>query len=116
MDTLFRFLYEFLRQFFNGIKTIFVGLIDGIKQMFDINAYSKVISFYRDDFNSPEWLIVLIAIIFIVALLGLIIFLIYCLIRKYVRFRKTIVEQEELLNEVSTLNNEVSTLVKEKED
>ena len=116
MDTLFRFLYEFLRQFFNGIITIFTGLIDGVKQMFDIKAYSKVISFYRDDFNGPEWLFVLLAIIFVVVLLGLIIFLIYCIIRKYVRFRKTIVEQEELLDEVSTLNNEVSTLVKEKED
>ena len=116
MDTLFRFLYEFLRQFFNGIITIFTGLIDGVKQMFDIKAYSKVISFYRDDFNGPEWLFVLLAIIFVIVLLGLIIFLIYCIIRKYVRFRKTIVEQEELLDEVSTLNNEVSTLVKEKED
>ena len=45
-----------------------------------------------------------------------IIFLIVFLIRKYIRFRKTLVEQEDLLNEVAKLNDEVSTLVKEKED
>ena len=43
-------------------------------------------------------------------------FLIYLLIRKYIRFRKTVVEQENLLEEVATLNNEVATLVKEKQD
>ena len=116
MDTYMRFLYEFLEQFFGGIITILLGIVNGIKQMFNIKGYTKVIEFYRKDFNGPEWLFVLIAILLIIILLALIIFIIVFLIRKYIRFRKTIVEQEELLEEVSTLNNEVSSLLKEKED
>lgn len=111
-----RFLYEFLSQFFKGVTTILGGIFTGFKQMFNIQAYVKVVEFYRDDFNGPEWLFVLIAIILLIALLGLIIFIIVFFIRKYIRFRKTIVEQEDLLEEVSTLNNEVSSLLKEKED
>ena len=116
MDTYMRFLYEFLEQFFKGIQMIFVGLFNGIKQIFNIKGYAKVVEFYREDFNGPEWLFVLIAIILVALLLGLIILLIVFLVRKYIRFRKTIVEQEELLEEVSDLNNEVSSLLKEKED
>ena len=111
-----RFLYEFLSQFFKGVTTILGGIFTGFKQMFNIQAYVKVIEFYRDDFKGPEWLFVVIAIVLLIALLGLIIFIIVFVIRKYIRFRKTIVEQEDLLEEVSTLNNEVSSLLKEKED
>ena len=116
MDTYMRFLYEFLSQFFKGIEMALTGIFNGIKQIFNIKGYAKVIEFYREDFNGPEWVFVLIAIILVVIILGLIIFIVVFLIKKYIRFRKTIVEQEELLEEVSDLNNEVSSLLKEKED
>ena len=115
MDTYLRFLYEFLMQFFLGIKTIFEGLIKGIGQAFDIKSYIEVINFYKRDFNGSEWVFVTIAIVLLIILLSLIVMIIYFSIRKYIRFRKTLVEQEELLEEVATLNNEVSKLVKEKE-
>ena len=116
MDTYMRFLYEFLSQFFKGIEMALTGIFNGIKQIFNIKGYAKVIEFYREDFNGPEWVFVLIAIILVAILLGLIIFIVVFLIKNYIRFRKTIVEQEELLEEVSDLNNEVSLLLKEKED
>ena len=115
MDTYLRFLYEFLMQFFSGIQTIFKGLIEGLKQSFNIKSYIEVINFYKQDFSGSEWVFVTIAIILLIVLLCLIVLIIYFVIRKYIRFRKTLVEQEELLEEVATLNNEVSKLVKEKE-
>ena len=115
MDTFFRFLYEFLSQFFNGIIYIFDGLIKGFKSMFNIPAYFNIVGEYKKDFSMPEWLLVGIAILFIVAILGLIIFVIVFLVRKYIRIRKTLVEQEDLLEEVSKLNSEVTKLMKEKE-
>ena len=116
MDTYMRFLYEFLSQFFKGIEMAFTGIFNGIKQIFNIKGYAKVVEFYREDFNGPEWVFVLIAVILVAIILGLIIFIAVFLIKKYIRFRKTLVEQEELLEEVSDLNNEVSSLLKEKED
>ena len=115
MDTFFRFLYEFLTQFFNGIIFIFDGLFKGFKSMFNIPEYFKIVGEYKNDFTIPEWLLVGIAVLCIAAILGLIIFVIVFLIRKYIRIRKSLVEQEDLLEEVSTLNNEVAKLMKEKE-
>ena len=115
MDTFLRFLYEFLSQFFNGIKYIVMGIFNGFKSIFNIPEYIKVVSEYKNDFSIPEWLLVGLAILVTIILLGLIIFAIYFLVRKYIRIRKSLVEQESLLEEVGTLNNEVAKLVKEKE-
>ena len=115
MQTFLRFLYEFLMQFFSGIKTIFFGLVNGIKEIFNIPSYIKIINFYKDDFNGPEWVFVILAIVLTIVLVLSIFLIIFFLIRKYLRFRKTIVEQEDLLEEVANLNNEVSSLMKEKE-
>ena len=115
MDTFLRFLYEFLSQFFNGIIFIFDGIFKGFKSMFNIPEYINIVGEYKNDFTIPEWLLVGIAILIVAAILGLIIFVIVFLIRKYIRIRKSLVEQEELLEEVSTLNSEVAKLMKEKE-
>ncbi len=116
MDTVFRFLYEFLSQFFGSILTVLIACVQGLKQMFDWKAYLRILDFYKDDFKGPEWLFVALVIIFLLLIVAGFVFLIVFLIRKYIRFRKTLVEQEELLNEVAKLNDEVSSLVKEKED
>ena len=116
METFVRFLYELLMQFFLGFKDIFLGLLNGIKEIFNINAYITIINFYKSDFSIGEWILAGIAILLILALMGFIIFLIYLLVRKYIRFRKTLVEQESLLEEVAKLNGEVARMMKEKED
>jgi hypothetical protein len=115
MDTFLRFLYEFLSQFFNGVIYIFEGIGKGFVSMFNIPEYFNIVQEYKKDFTIPEWLLVALAILIVAAILGLIVFLIIFLIRKYIRIRKTLVEQEDLLNEVSTLNSEVAKLMKEKE-
>ena len=116
MDTFFRFLYEFLSQLFNGIIDIIMGFVNGFAKIFNIKKYISIIDFYKDDFSGPEWLFVVIAIILLLVLFAAIGLLVYFLIRKYLRFRKTIVEQESLLEEVGKLNNKVATLVKEREE
>ena len=115
MDTFLRFLYEFLSQIFNGLKYVVMGIFNGVKSIFNIPEYIRVISDYKNDFSIPEWLLVAVTILITLALLALIVFAVYFLIRKYIRIRKSLVEQESLLEEVSTLNNEVAKLVKEKE-
>ncbi len=116
MDTYFRFLYEFLSQFFDGIIEILKGFATGFQKMFDYKTYMQIIREYKGDFNVPEWIMVVLAVFIVIVILGLILFVIYFFIRKYVRFRKSVVEQESLLEEVSVLNEKVATLMKEKEE
>ena len=116
MDTFFRFLYEFLSQFFNGVLDILMGFVNGLGKMFNIKQYISIIDFYKKDFSGPEWLFVVLAIVLLLALFVGVGFLVYFLIRKIFKFRKTLVEQESLLEEVGELNNKVATLMKEKEE
>ena len=86
MDTFFRFLYEFLLQFFSGFIAFFKWITTGIINMFNIPEYIAIVGFYKDYFSVPEWILVSIAIISVVAIICGIGFVIYFLIRKYIRF------------------------------
>ncbi len=115
MDTYLRFLYEFMSVFFDGIALIFSGIWKGIVQIFNFNEYLFVIRFYQEEFNLSEWVLVIVAILAMVLLLGGIVLITWFILKKYIRFRKTLVEQESMLEEIASLNKEVSQLVIEKE-
>ena len=91
------------------------GFFKGIIQIFSIQEYLYVIEFYRKDFKVAEWILVIVAVIVMIIMLALIVLLIVLFIRKYFKFRKTLVEQESMLKEIGELNREVATLVEEKE-
>ena len=116
MDTYVRFLYEFLGEFFAGLKTMLVGFVEGIKQLFDIPGYIHLIKEYKNDFSVQEWVLVAIAVFAVAAILILSILLVLLILRKYIRFRKTVVEQESMMQEVAELNKRVATMAKEREE
>ena len=116
MDTYVRFLYEFLNTFFEGLKTIVLGIFNGIKQIFNIPEYIYLIKQYKNNFSAQEWVLVAIAVLAIALILILTVLLVYLIARKYIRFRKTIVEQESMLKEVADLNKRVETMTKEREE
>ena len=115
MDTFIRFLFEFMSVFFKGVGTIIGGFFKGIVQMFNIGDYLYVIEFYRKDFSGGEWVFVIVAIVLMLIVLALIVLVIFIIFKKYVKFRKTLVEQESMLEEIGELNKEVANLVQEKE-
>ena len=87
MNTFFTFLYEFLAQFFSGIKAIILGIINGIAKMFGIKQYLKIVGNYKSDFGIGEWILFGIAAAILVALIVAFVLLIIFLLRKYIRFR-----------------------------
>ena len=115
MEVFLRFLYDFLAVFFSGVISTFNAIKDGLIKIFDFNSYIEVVNYYKNDFSGPEWAFVTITIMIFVLLILLFVILIYFIIRKYIRFRANLVEQEELLEEVTKLNSEVVRLMKEKE-
>ena len=116
MQTFLKFFYDILSQFFSGIMAILDGFISGIGKIFNFKRYIDIAKNYKGDFNVGEWVLFAIAVLLMVIIIGLIVLLIVFLIRKYIRFRKTVVEQESMLEEISELNNKVATLVQEKEE
>jgi len=116
MQTFLKFFYEVLSQFFSGFLAILDGFVNGFAKIFNFKGYINIANSYKNDFNMGEWVLFAIAILLMVIIIGLIVLLIVFIVRKYVRFRKTVVEQESMLEEISELNNKVATLVQEKEE
>ena len=116
MDALVRFLYDFLSIFYKGIKTIFLGIVNGFKEIFNVSEYIKVITHYNGELTTGMVIIEIISIVLFVVLLLTIIGIIIWLLKKIFVFRKRILEQEEILNEVGKLQEQVVKLQKEKED
>ena len=116
MNTFFRFFYEFVSIFFDGLFKGFKGLWAGIKDMFEISKYSQVINSYKDSFNGNEKVFVTICIVILVIIALIVCFLIYFFIKKVVRKSRIKMNKDELLNEIANLNDQVEKLMKEKED
>lgn len=116
METLTRFLYEFLTKFFSGIVIAFQGILNGIKAMFNIPEYIYIINEYKEDLSMSEWILVGIAIACTIIVIALVIGLIYLFIKKYIKITKKAVDQEKLMTEIADLNDRVVDLVKEKEE
>lgn len=115
MDLYIRFLYDFLTQFFGGILKIVMGIYHGILEIFNFPAYFKIVAGYSNNLSVGGWILVGLVILIFIAIIAAMVFGIYLVIRKYLRFRKTVVEQEVLLNEVADLNRSVLKLTQEKE-
>ena len=116
MNTFFRFFYEFISIFFEGLLKLFNGIISGISKMFNYFDYKKILDSYKDSFNLVEWIFVILTILFLVIIvLGFILLVVFRL-RKYLRLRRQKLNQDELLDEIGNLNKKVRQLMKEKDE
>ena len=66
MNTFLRFFYEFISIFFDGFFSGLKGLWDGITKMFSFYEYAKIISSYKDSFNGPEKIFVVLGIVLLI--------------------------------------------------
>ena len=116
MGAVIKFLEDFLAQFFvKGVWGIVKGIGLGIANIFNIPKYIDIFKAWKSQFGAGGWILAILSILVILAVLAALVWLIYLLVRRYLRFRKTVVSQEELLNEVATLNRDVIKLTTEKE-
>jgi hypothetical protein len=99
----------------NGIWMIISGIFGGLLKMFNIVAYLEQFNSFKGGFNAIDWILAVFSFLLIVAIWGTLIYLLILGIRKYIRFRKSAVGNEDLLEEVATLHRDVLKLTKERE-
>ena len=107
--------FAFLTTMIDGLWMIISGLFSGIVQIFNVADYIKQFERFKDGFTVLDWILAVLAFILVMAIWATIIFIIVLLIRKYIRYRKSIVGSEDLLEEVAELHRDVIRLTKEKE-
>ena len=107
--------FAFLTTMIDGVWKIISGIFGGIAQIFNVVDYVKQFNTYKDGFGIADWILSILAFLLVMAIWGIIIYMLILLIRKYIRFRRSAVGNEDLLEEVADLHRDVLRLTKEKE-
>ncbi|MCR5796351.1 MAG: hypothetical protein K6G63_00320 [Eubacterium sp.] len=116
MNSFLKWFFAFISSMLQGFGEIFIGIYRGLRQVFNIPGYVEQFRQYSGSFSVGEWILAVLALILVVAVYVLLIFMILLFIRKYLRFRHSIVSDEDLLEEISLLQQRVMKLVKEKDE
>ena len=115
MDTVFKFLFEFLGQFFGSLWSIITGFFAGIGSAFDFPAYINIINAYTTELGGLAWGIAILAIVLLVAVLALAVWIIVVSVKKFIRSHRRRKDTDSLIKEVQALNKEVMRLNLEKD-
>lgn len=117
---------QFSQYYIDFLKTVLENIKDWFLTLFSL--FSKIFYYYpkqyfmnisqqcvnNPDFGVFDWIgLVLVSIVNIVFIVFLLVIL-FQFLRKYFRFRRREVDKEELLEEISTLNDKVLDLIEEK--
>lgn len=115
MNTVGKFFLEFLDPFFGGLWSIFESIFKGILEMFNIVNYFDIVNKYADALGGFGWFIVFLTILFLVVFVAFLVFLIIKGIKRYIKYRKELLKQENLFDEIEDLNGEIIKLKLENE-
>lgn len=110
---------NFLQSLFANIKKFFENFFGLFVDIFynDQKQYFKLIgdaAFNNPNWNILDWVAFIIVTILNIGLVVVIIILLHYLNRRYIKFRRKEVEKDDLLDEVSILNQKVIDLIEEK--
>lgn len=116
MNGFLKWFFAFISEMLGGFALIFKGLWHGIKQIFNVKEYVNIFKSYSTEFGALSWVLAVIAIIIVAAIFALLIFMIVLAVRKYLRFRHSIVSNEDLIEEIADLQRKVVKMAKEKDE
>ena len=106
---------DFFGHMLGGLLEIFKGLFYGIIHIFDFPYYFKLWSQNGASMGFFDWVLSILFFLLSLALWAAVIFLIVLGVRKYIRFRRTLIGNEDLLEEIADLHRDVVRLNNEKE-
>lgn len=113
-----QFYIRFLEQLWNNIVHFFTAIGDIFARMFykdwAVDGYYQLFVEYNATWNFLDYVAFIFVLIINIAFVGLIIFLLYLLIKRYVRFTAKEIDKDTLVEEVSLLNQKVVELIDEK--
>jgi len=115
MQGFLNWFFAFMTTMLNGVWKSISSFFQGFVQVFDFPGYFDQISQYKHDFTAVDWIFTILAFVLTYAVWATLFFMLVLVIRKYVRFRKTLVGNEDLLEEIADLHRDVVRMAAEKE-
>jgi hypothetical protein len=117
MAEFFQYLAEFLKAFFIDLGDFFYDWIvfKWTKVGDNFSNYNQIFQQYSANWGVGGWIFFVIWWIIVAGLFFGLGFLIYWLLKKYIKFYKREIEKDKLENEVANLNNELYNAVQERD-
>ena len=115
MSVFWKFFYDLIMALLTNIARFFQTLWQAVSGIFtDFKIYGNIYSSHAKDFNVIGWIMAVVSTLILLAIVAALIYLLVRWSMKFIRFRKRVAEEEDLLQEVGRLNREVVQLVDEK--
>ena len=107
MENFQEFFVDLLTPFFHGLMVVLSSILDWILGTLNIVNYIKIIVEYTKEMNILGIILVAITIMILLGIYCLIAFLIYKVIKRYIKYRKNLKNQEDLNEEVEILRSKL---------
>lgn len=114
---------EFARYYINFIRELFANIGEFFKRLFEAFAdlfFNGVIDYLRNfisassSFSLLDWVMAFIVLLIDVAFFTFLTLKVYQMIRRYIKFNKSEIDKDELLEEITFLNQKTIELIDEK--
>ncbi|HOA84401.1 MAG: hypothetical protein GX057_07615 [Clostridiales bacterium] len=115
MDGFLNWFFAFMTTMLGGVWKIFSNIFLGIVQIFNFPYYVRQLRLFSGTYTALDWVLTILAFILTFAIWGILLFMLGLVVRKYIRFRRTLVGNEDLLEEIADLHRDVIRLTQEKE-
>ncbi|MBU1093885.1 MAG: hypothetical protein KKH01_05435 [Firmicutes bacterium] len=116
MEQFGRYYTNLLNQLFQIILNFFRSIFQAIAQLF-VDAYAQIAKGFLEvssNFTLLDWIMAFSVIIASTVFFGIIGYRLFKVLRKYVRFNKIEIEKENLIEEITALNQKTIELIEEK--
>ena len=117
MNAYFEYLAQMLRDFFRDLGEFFrKGIVSPWTDVGNnFNKYHSNLTSHSADFHFLGWFFFVLFLLFFIALVGAVIFGLFLVIRKYIRFVRKEIDNDAQRNEIARLNYELYTATQEKD-
>jgi len=107
MQNFQEFFVDLLTPFFHGLLVVVSSVLDWIFGTLNVVNYIKIIVEYAHDMSFLGILLITLTIIILLGIYALIPFLIYKLIKRYIKYRKNLKKQDDLNEELEILKSKL---------
>lgn len=108
MESFQEFFVDLLTPFFHGLMVVLSSILDWILNALNIVNYVTIISKYFNEMNITAKLLSIVCLIVLIALYALVAYGIYRVIKRYIKYRKGLKNQEDLNEEIELLQAKLS--------
>ena len=107
MNNFLNYFFQDVGRVFKALLGIFSAFFNFMNYLFNFPMRYQIIQQYAPEFSVGEWIMLVITEIVLLAIAGLLVFLILKLLRKVLRFRVSVKKYDELVKQVKTLQRDL---------